>query len=1142
MIQKLFLAIVFMSLCNTVMADSVAAATENSKVEMEIFAQLGHSKAVSAITVTPDGKHLLTGSWDNTIKLWDISTGKEIRTFKGHTQPVNTVAISPNGMYVLSGSNNRGNENRKDSLKVWDLGSGAEIRSMGDSGDINSVAFSPDGKYALSAGRGISLWDISAGTKVRTWGQPNKTDKQANGQDSDPDGDKKLTEGLKKYFDEIIGSFGDEDKINSIAFSPDGKHALSGGADNTLKLWDISDGKEIRTFKGHSGAAPFCDGVLSVAFSPDGKYALSGAWDSTVKLWDIRSGKEIRTLKGHTNRVATVAFSPDGKQVLSGGWDNALKIWDLNSGMEIRNYKGLSARVLSAVFSQDGNYLLSGSIDKTSKLWEINSGNEVRTFSGHSADINSAAVSFDGKYILSGSDDNDLNLWDIGSGRKIQAFKGHSQKVNSVALSPDGNYALSGSEDKTLKLWELSSGKEIRTFTGQSAVKSVVISPDGKYVLSAGSGSILTLRDINSAKEIWTIKSDQYMISSIAFSPDGRFLLAGSYDGKLSFWNVSNGTKIKTIENAGSVQAIAISPDGKYALSGSSITRQTIKLWDIASGQKIKSMGGIDFVESIAFSPDGKYALAGTKGGALSFSEDSLKLYDTGTGRAIRTFKGSGNVNFAAFSPEGKYVLAGKNAIRQWETASGKEIAQFSSFSDNEWIVMTPEGYYNSSLNGHKQLNIRLRNSNTVYGIDQFYDVFYRPDIVQVKLKGEDINNMISITIEDAIRNPPPTVMLSAIPNKSDKEFVQLCYSIKSTGGGIGEVRLFQNGKLVKSDGFYRDAIAKSTSEKRQLDSMNSRAIQKDMRGLSILAKEKPDFIVAKSKGDSIKECVELEAVSGENEISVAAFNANNSIQSYMQTAVFESSRKPVEPRLFILAIGIDKYKDGSVNLKYAAKDANDFITKLPEKALSLYKPDNIHVERLLDNQASKANILSKIETLSRKIKHGDSFILFVASHGALVQDQYYIVTSDYNGNLNDTNKLISSNEIVEISKKVKSLSQLFIFDTCHAGGVDNIISSLYDARMSVMAKKMGLHIYASAGSVQTAMDGYRGNGLYTHTLLSGIKNTEEVGKDSNGNVTVIGLGMYSKNKTTEISTQLGHPQTPLIINFGKDSALFAVK
>ena len=137
---------------------------------------------------------------------------------------------------------------------------------------------------------------------------------------------------------------------------------------------------------------------------------------------------------------------------------------------------------------------------------------------------------------------------------------------------------------------------------------------------------------------------------------------------------------------------------------------------------------------------------------------------------------------------------------------------------------------------------------------------------------------------------------------------------------------------------------------------------------------------------------------------------------------------------------------------------------------------------------------------------------------------------------------MISSNEIVEMSKKIKSLSQLLIFDTCHAGGVDTIISGLYDARMSVLAKKMGLHIYASAGDKQAAMDGYQGNGLFTHTLLDGLNNNRDADRNRDGKVSVVGLGGYAKERTANLSREVGHSQMPLIINFGKDYPIYQLR
>jgi uncharacterized caspase-like protein len=239
--------------------------------------------------------------------------------------------------------------------------------------------------------------------------------------------------------------------------------------------------------------------------------------------------------------------------------------------------------------------------------------------------------------------------------------------------------------------------------------------------------------------------------------------------------------------------------------------------------------------------------------------------------------------------------------------------------------------------------------------------------------------------------------------------------------------------------------------------------------------------------------------------------------------------------------IGIDQYEDNSINLNYAAKDAREIEQRLVQAALTLYKPQNIHHTLLNDRNATKSAIMNKLHELSTVIKPGDSFILFVAGHGILLQNQYYMLTQDYNGTV-DTQSMISSNEIIELSKNIKSLSQLLIFDTCHAGGVDYIISGLYDARMSVLAKKMGLHVYASANDKQAAMDGYRGNGLFTYTLLDGLNNRKEADNNQDRTVSLTELGEYSKQTTTEISNKLGHAQTPLIINFGKDSAVYQLK
>jgi hypothetical protein len=572
-------------------------------------------------------------------------------------------------------------------------------------------------------------------------------------------------------------------------------------------------------------------------------------------------------------------------------------------------------------------------------------------------------------------------------------------------------------------------------------------------------------------------------------------------------------------------------------------------VWDARTGKALKQFTGFEVVRGqrdgwsgvngLTLSPDGTQVLIFAK---------PLKTWDVRTGRELVDFtdawKGlriyTGNALSGAYLPDGRRVLLNlsDSAVRMYNAQTGEEMAMFVGFSDGEWLTITKEGYYNSSEKGAQYLSVVV--GTQTYGVDKFYDVFYRPDIVAAKLRGEDIGGLATITMRDAIQSPPPVVELTSKIGDTGQPKVKVCYQVKSAGGGIGEVRLFHNGKLIQSDGYYREA-AKSSVEKTQLASLDSKAIYDDMRSVTIKDKAHSVPTTIKSKGDAFEDCREIDPIAGENEVSVAAFNSGNTIQSAVKTVQFKSGVKSGDPHLHILSIGIDQYRGDGINLKYAAKDAKDLEEKIKAQSATLYEPQNIHYMRLTDAEATKANIIGKIDELARLIKPNDSFILFVAGHGVLLQNQYYILTHDFNGEVGDAN-VISSNEIVEMSKKIKSLSQLFIFDTCHAGGVDTIISGLYDARMSVLAKKMGLHIYASASDKQSAMDGYKGNGLFTHALLDGLNNNKEADRNKDGKVTVVGLGEYSKRMTTNLSRQIGHEQTPLIINFGRDVAIYRLK
>jgi len=237
--------------------------------------------------------------------------------------------------------------------------------------------------------------------------------------------------------------------IMSVAGSPDGRRAISGnyeGSDGIVHLWDLETGKVVWKRKGHARW------VSSVAITPDGRWAVSGGGDRTVRLWDIETGETLREFEGHEGWVRSVAISPEGKRVLSGGSDKTLRLWDLSTeraspgtGKEILKLEGHACPVSSVAFSPDGKRALSGGgADGTVRLWNLERGEMVQVLRMPALFVTSVAVAPDGRRALSGSEDGAVRLWEIETGRTIREFKGHASEVFSVAFSPDGRHALSG--------------------------------------------------------------------------------------------------------------------------------------------------------------------------------------------------------------------------------------------------------------------------------------------------------------------------------------------------------------------------------------------------------------------------------------------------------------------------------------------------------------------------------------------------------------------------------------------------------------------------------------------------------------------------------------------------------------------------
>jgi WD40 repeat protein/serine/threonine protein kinase/predicted Zn-dependent protease len=275
------------------------------------------------LSLSADGRRLVSGGTDNAASLWDVATGKLLRRLDGFRAPVFGVAISPDGRRALIAS---GEEN----LRLWDLETGKVIRHLtGHRGWVGTVAFVPNGRQALSGGSDstLRLWDVDTGKELHRF-------------------------------------TGHTRAIWALAISSDGKRALTGSYDKTLRLWDIEDRKEIRHFSRH------LHHVNAAAFSPDGRWGLSGCEDGFMRLWDLDSGKLLRRFEGHWDNIRAFAFSPDGKRILSSGTNRKLILWDTATGQELHRLPATDDQA-AVQFLPDGEHVLSAGRGGRIHLWSL---------------------------------------------------------------------------------------------------------------------------------------------------------------------------------------------------------------------------------------------------------------------------------------------------------------------------------------------------------------------------------------------------------------------------------------------------------------------------------------------------------------------------------------------------------------------------------------------------------------------------------------------------------------------------------------------------------------------------------------------------------------------------------------------------
>ncbi len=286
------------------------------------FVLKGHKGAVTGVAFSPDQSLLASASADNSIRLWNVSTGQEVGVLKGATDQVLSLAFSPDGTKLVTGGKDK-------SVRIWDVATKKITNEYkGHTDAVTSVLYSPDQKRIVSA---------SADKTIRVW--------------------------LAGKVEGILR--GHTDQVLALAFNSDGSTLASAGADKTIRLWNIKEGKPGPVLKGHT------DTITSIAFAGNDAMLGSASKDGTVRLWTVTNGLEVAKLTSHSDVVTSIAYSPDGRYIASGSRDTTVQVWDARTGQQLTVIKPDSDAIVSLAFSPDSLLLALGTANNTVQLWSI---------------------------------------------------------------------------------------------------------------------------------------------------------------------------------------------------------------------------------------------------------------------------------------------------------------------------------------------------------------------------------------------------------------------------------------------------------------------------------------------------------------------------------------------------------------------------------------------------------------------------------------------------------------------------------------------------------------------------------------------------------------------------------------------------
>lgn len=1073
----------FAILCGTARAQS-----------FETILQQGHELAVLSVATSPDSNYVATGSRDKSAKLWELSTGREVRTFLGHDFSVTAIGFTNDGKTLVTGSNDK-------TVRLWDVNTGEELASILVNYRVTSLAIDPTSRYAFVGG-----YQTEYVGKAYAW------------DDSVVVIDLKSKRPIKKIDanpDKGLG-YGTD-----VAISPDGTLLAIGEDNRVARVYKTSDWKQVHKFEFTEGTCGGCG--TKVVFSPDSKHLYMLSHNGPMKKYKLSDGTLVKTYIEDIEDITDLALSPDGK-TLGVGTKEKILCLDEATGKTVGELASPEKGELHNIsFSNNGKNLLVSSDDNSLHQWNYATNKQGRQLTGilnmrdkgglnydpnqyWESNIakfvrfkNNLLLSRDGKTMIKGKFGKKVKRWDVASGKTVMEYVGHKKAVLAYDLSKDGKKLVTGGGDGKIILWDVETGDSLRTIASyREPIFDIKFNSDETRVLTCSWDATMKIHDLASTALEHYFDFKEYSAYNLIFHPNDLYVFTGRLDNSVQMWEIDTKTPVRTfVGHTDVISSMTISPDQKLLMTSS--WDGSIRLWDIGTGLMTKKLVDHHGAAHVAiFSSDGRYAYTGG-------ADRTIRMWDLSTSKVVKTFNGHhAEVTSLRLSLDEKMLISHSvdGVTKFWangDPSSGKEFFEHIHFGDKDWMVKNPDGYFNATDAARE--HIHFVDGMKTYAVDQFFEEYYRPDLLPKIFQNRGGNKEESKggLQGKLLSSPPPTVRVAFVPGQEVGKG-DLYVRLTDAGGGVENLKIYHNGKSLAID-------------RSQLQMPNP-----------------------KQPTTTFKLPVSL--VGGSNVFTASASNKDK-VESTSPPAEYTSDHISKNSICYLVAVGINQYKNPRMALTYARPDAQSFI-EVMEKKGTLFK--NVELHTLYDQEASRTNILKKLDDLAQKIHPEDVFVFYYAGHGSMVDNQFYFIPTE-SLRLYDAGSLkteaIDATILQDKLKNIRALKQLIIMDACQSGGSVELLATrgaTEEKAIAQLSRSAGIHVMASAGSDQFATEfAELGHGLFTYLLLKALQGDAD-GAPKDGKVTIYELKSYLDDQVPEMTRKLkGKPQYPYTFSRGQD-------